>query len=159
LTAQEVDYSKAEDVSEQGVKLFKVMMRLEFALKDIGYGACGWRQAAEVNWDRYAKEKLGLAFWQKISAAPEVEVLIQAPPKRQIIDQDGHLDWEQSAAVSCIQDLVGAIRRVRNNLFHGGKSGDPDADRNTRLYAAALFVVDQILREDDALQTSFSGRY
>jgi hypothetical protein len=27
------------------------------------------------------------------------------------------------------------------------------------LSAAALFVIDQILREDDVLRTSFSGRY
>ncbi len=159
MTAQEVDYSKAENFSGQGVKLFKVMMRLEFALKDIGYGAPGRRQAAEVNWEKYTNEKLGVSFWEKIKAAPEVEILIKNPPKRQIIDQHGNLDWEQTGAVLSIQDLIGALRRVRNNLFHGGKSGDPDADRNTRLYAAALFVVDRILLEDDVLQTSFSGTY
>lgn len=159
LTALEIDYSKAKNVSDQGVKLFMVMMRLEFALKDIGFGVPGRRQAAEVNWDHYTNEKLGSPFWEKIKVAPEVEALIKTPPKRQIIDLDGNLGWEHTGAVSSIQDLIGAVRRVRNNLFHGGKSGDPDADRNTLLYAAALFVVDRILREDDVLQTSFSGTY
>ena len=51
------------------------------------------------------------------------------------------------------------LRRVWNNLVYGGKSGDPDADRNTRLYAAALFVVDQILREDVGRRASFNGLY
>ena len=159
MTAKKIDYSKSDDVSDQGVKLFKVMMRLEFALKDIGYCVPGRQQAAEVNWECYTNDKLGSPFWEMIKTAPEVQTLIETPPKKQIVDQGGSLVWQQPGAVSSIQDLIGATRRVRNNLFHGGKSGDPDADRNTRLYAAALFVVDQILRADDVLQTSFSGQY
>lgn len=159
MTITEVDYSKAEDVSDQGIRLFKVMMRLEFALKDIGYGVPDQRQVAGVNWNRYTKEKLGASFWVKVKKSNNLEVLIQTPPKRQIIDQNDSLDWEKPGEVTSMQELIGAMLRVRNNLFHGGKSGDPDADRNQRLFAAALFLIDQILREDDVLQTSFSGQY
>lgn len=159
MTSQDVDYSKAEEVSDEGIKLFKVLMRLEFALKDIGYGRPGRRQVAEVNWEKYINEKLGAPFWAKFKDTQELQVLIETPPKKQVIDETGRLIWEQHAKVTSIQDLISAMRRVRNNLFHGGKSGDPDADRNQRLFAAALFLVDQILREDDVLATSFSGKY
>ena len=58
-----------------------------------------------------------------------------------------------------IQELIAALNGVRNNLFHGGKSGDPDGDRNADLIRAALYLVDQILKENDVLHTSFSGTY
>lgn len=154
-----VDYSRSESVNADGIRLFKVMMRLEFALKDTGYAVSGRRQAAEVAWDDYAKKRLGKDFWEKVKHAKDAKVLIEMPPKKQIVNQDGTLGWEECAEVSSIQDLLGAVRRVRNNLFHGGKSGDPDADRNASLYLAALFVINQALEHDDVLQTSFTGAY
>jgi len=159
LNEQMIDYSKIDEVTEDGVRLFKVFMRLEFALKDAGYVVAGQRQTTEVQWDRYANEKLGSAFWNKIKEATSSAALIETPPKRQIVDQEGNLAWEEAAAVESVQELVGALRRVRNNLFHGGKSGDPDAERNARLYAASLYIIDQILREDDIVRTIFTGQY
>ncbi|WP_417809705.1 hypothetical protein [Thioclava sp.] len=159
MNDQNIDYSKIDEVSEDGVRLFKVMMRLEFALKDAGYVMAGQRQAAEVQWDRYAKEKLGSAFWSEIKKATSAAALIESPPKRQVVDKGGNLAWEDSGAVRSVQELVGALRRVRNNLFHGGKSGDIDAERNARLYAASFYVIEQILIEDDIVQTIFTGQY
>lgn len=159
LSDQEIDYSKIDEVTEDGVRLFKVLMRFEFALKDAGYVTSGYRHAVEVQWDRYANEKLGSAFWNKIQVASSAMVLIQTPPKRQVIDQDGNLAWEKTGTVTSIQELVGALRRVRNNLFHGGKSGDPDAERSAKLYAASLFIIDQILKNDEEVQASFAGIY
>ncbi len=159
MTAQGVNYSKTEEVLDDGIRLFKIMMRLEFALKDIGFCTPGRRQVAEVHWERYVNERLGLAFWEKIKDAADAEPLIETPPMKQIADNYGNLHWRKSGAVSSIQELIAAMRRVRNNLFHGGKSGDPDADRNAMLYLAALFVIDQILQEDEGLRTSFSGIY
>jgi hypothetical protein len=159
LNDQMIDYSKIDEVTEDGVRLTKILMRLEFALKDAGYVVAGQRQAAEVQWDRYANEKLGSAFWSKIKGATSAAALIETPPKRQVVDQGGNLAWEEAGAVESVQELVGALRRVRNNLFHGGKSGDPDAERNARLYAASLYIIDQILREDDIVRTIFTGQY
>lgn len=156
---KEVDYSKIDDVADKGIRLFKVMMRLEFALKDSGYASSGQRQAAEVNWDLYANKKLGATFFQRIKEDRDVEELIKAPPKKQTVDQGGNLHWEAANSVASVQELIGAVRRVRNNLFHGGKSGEPDADRNDRLYTASLHVIDRILKEDDEVRASFSGLY
>jgi hypothetical protein len=159
MTIHKVDYSKIEEASDGGILLFKVMMRLEFSLKHIGYCHLGSFPTAKVDWDRYVKERLGSTFWNKIQKDPEFQVLIQSPPKKQIVNQDGRLDWEPSAAVMSSQCLIGAVRRVRNNLFHGGKSGDPDVDRNATLYKEALLVIDKILCEDRDLGAIFSGRY
>ena len=129
MTVAEVDYSKIEDVSEEASRLFKVMMRLEFALKDVGFFVPGRRALAEVDWVRFANDRLGADFWQSIKLADEVQVLIKAPPKKQIVDEKGHLIWQG-----------------RGN-------------RNADLIRAALYLVDQVLKEDDVLHTSFSGAY
>ncbi|UOA14990.1 hypothetical protein [Sulfitobacter dubius] len=159
MAAPKVDYSKIDDVSEVADRLFKVMMRLEFALKDVGFFASGRRAVAEVDWVRFANDQLGADFWQSIKAAEEVQILIHAPPKRQIVDKNGNLFWQSRDKVGSVQELVAALNGVRNNLFHGGKSGDPDGDRNADLIRAALYLVDQILKEDDVLHTSFSETY
>ena len=159
MTNKQVDYSKIDEISTNGLRLTKIMMRLEFALKDAGYCAPGNCGAAEVEWDRYAKEKLGVAFWTRIKGCSQIKVLIDSPPKKQVIDAAKTLKWAGVGAVMSIQELVGAVRRVRNNLFHGGKSGDPDSDRNAELFEATLFVIDQILQEDSELQVIFSGNY
>lgn len=135
------------------------MMRLEFALKEIGYCKNAGNQNAEVDWDRFANERLGASFFDAMKAEGNVNVLLETPPKRQIVDDQGYLCWKQVGAVSNIQELVGSIRRVRNNLFHGGKSGDPDKDRNIALVGDALFVIDAILRHDHDLRMMFEGSY
>ena len=162
MTAPEADYSKIDDVSEEASRLFKVMMRLEFALKDVGFFVPGRRAVAEVDWVRFANDRLGADFWQRIKLADEVQVLIHAPPKKQIVkivDKKCHLIWQDRGEVVSVQELIAALNGVRNNLFHGGKSGDPDGNRNADLIRAALYLVDQVLKEDDVLHTSFSGAY
>lgn len=154
-----MDYSKVDEITEDGLRLFKVMMRLEFALKELGYCKQGKGQAVEVAWDKYANEKLGKQFFENIGASKNGKVLIDEPPKKQAIDQNGDLIWEKAGAVISVQELIGSFRRVRNNLFHGGKSGDPDRDRNDQLISGAIFVADQILKENDVLQTIFEGNY
>lgn len=159
MTTTEVDYSKINDVSDDASRLFKVMMRLEFALKDVGFFVPGRRSVAEVDWVRFANEKLGPDFWQKIKMEDEIQVLIETPPKKQVVDEMGNLSWQDRGEVESVQELIAALNGVRNNLFHGGKSGDPDGDRNTDLFRAALYLVDRILKDDDVLHTSFSGMY
>lgn len=159
MEEQQINYSKIDEVAVDGIALFKCMMRLEFAVKEAGYVRRGKNDAAEVDWDRYANEVLGLGFWQQVLKVEDVEPLIQTPPKKQIVDGSGNLGWMDAAEASSVQDLIGAVRRVRSNLFHGGKSGDPDAERNDELYSASLSVIDLILKKDDIVKTIFTGEY
>ncbi|SEI03712.1 hypothetical protein [Paracoccus alkenifer] len=159
MTEQQINYSKIDEVSEAGICLFKCMMRLEFAVKEAGYVRRGSRNAAEIDWDEYARNRLGPGFWRQVQGAEEIKPLIQTPPKKQIVDDNGSLDWRNAGEVTCVQELIGAVRRVRNNLFHGGKSGDPDAERNDELFAASLCVIELILKKDDRVRTIFTGEY
>ena len=159
LVGVEVNYAKTEEHPVGAYRLFKVMMRLEFGLKETGYCRLARKQSAEIDWDRFANERLGESFFDAIKVEGNVNVLLQTPPKRQIADGQGYLSWEQVGPVSNIQELIGSIRRVRNNLFHGGKSGDPDKGRNDALVDNALSVIDAILRHDHDLRMIFEGSY
>lgn len=155
----EVNYAKTEEHPARAVELFKVMMRHEFAIKEIGYCRAAGNQYASVDWDRFANECLGAAFFDAITGAGKADTLIETPPKRQIADRSGHLSWELTGPVSNIQELIGSLRRVRNNLFHGGKSCDPDRDRNDALVRNALAVIHDILLHDQDLRMMFEGKY
>lgn len=155
----EVSYAKTEEHPARAVELFKVMMRLEFAIKEIGYCRPTGNQYALVDWDRFANECLGAAFFDAIKAAGKADTLIEAPPNRQTADGSGHLSWELTGPVSNTQELIGSLRRVRNNLFHGEKSGDPDRDRNDALVRNALTVIHDILMHDQDLRMMFEGKY
>lgn len=159
LAGVEVNYSKTDEHPPGADLLFKVMMRLEFGLKEIGYYQTARNQNAEVDWDKFANERLGAPFFDAMKAAGNVNVLLQTPPKRQIVDGQGYLNWEQVGAISNVQELIGSLRRVRNNLFHGGKSGDPDRDRNDELVGNALSLIDAILQHDYDLRMMFEGNY
>ena len=86
--------------------------------------------------------------------------MIGDPPKRQILDDRGKLEFSEAVAVTNVQELFGAVRRVRNNLFHGGKSGDPDQSRNNVLILESIYVLGEILKfVAPEFKMRFEGRY
>lgn len=66
----------------------------------------------------------------KTPPTPEVhqaiEYILKEPPKKQFI-VNGSIEWRDIApqSNSNAEILFQYIRRVRNNLFHGGKFNDP----------------------------------
>jgi hypothetical protein len=72
------------------------------------------------------------------------------PPKKQIL-KAGKLDWESPNEVKGdIQSVISAVKRVRNNLFHGGKFPSPtgpvaDPSREKELIRHSITVLKYIL--------------
>lgn len=127
--------------SSPAIEFIATFMRFEFALKHGGFlkGERGHR--AEPGWDDLAG-KLGTGFFADMQAAPQAHIFFSAPPKRLVVAEDrtpkvepGPVDPPKNA-----QDLLKAVRQVRNNLFHGAK---PDlGTRDMELIEASLFVLD-----------------
>jgi hypothetical protein len=134
------------------------MMRLEYALKAKGY-VRKRGNALEIEWDRFVSEKLGRQFFNYIQSAGMAPTLIERPPSSQELSPIGELKFGDANSVNCAQELFGAIRRLRNNLFHGGKSGDADHDRNDALIDEAISVVFAALAQCDDLSSEFEGKY
>lgn len=136
---------------------FKVMTRLEFSIKDYGYvkPRGPHNRSAEIDWDRFIDEKLNDELLIAVEKSPEAKILVSSPPKQQVLDLGGNLAWADPQPVTSTKELIIAVRRVRNNLFHGGKKLDPDALRNYDLICAALKVIDLILEKDDIIRAIF----
>jgi hypothetical protein len=104
-------------------KLFRKFAQFEYALKAAGYLRCGRDNAAEPDWTEFAKS-IPAVFDapDEPGLAEAVRFILAEPPKKQVV-VNGRLEWSVAAPEGKKQsDLVLIyVRRVRNNLFHGGK--------------------------------------
>lgn len=122
----------------EAVHFFSVFSRVEFALKRGGFCKRGPGDKAEANWDIFANA-LGQAFFDAMQAAPEVHVLFVEPPRVLKVDAQGGVYFEDQAAATNAAGLFVAVRRVRNNLFHGEKANFTQRDQ--MLVRAGLHVL------------------
>ncbi len=138
-------------------EFFFVFSRFEYALKRAGY-VKPKRRNAEPDWDAF-----GDSIEQRYSRednpelAKAVDYLLHKPPKRQIVGDDGSLTWEDLARenVTEVRWLLLLVRRVRNNLFHGGKypyTPLPEPARDTQLLESSLIVLGTCLGWDEEVR-------
>jgi hypothetical protein len=80
--------------------------------------------------------------------------LRDTPPKKQIVSTSGRLDWRDVNQTEPLPlRLTLYIRRVRNNLFHGGKARNAgeSIERNKKLLEHALIVLYEFSKCDQSL--------
>src|SRR5688572_21872609 len=109
---------------ERALDFLGVFARFEYALKAGGY-AEKKHGAVAADWDRFDKEHAD-AFDQSATQAlaEAASYLLASPPKKQILNNDGKLEFAAAdPGGSDLHRLLVYVRRVRNNLFHGGKFG------------------------------------
>ncbi|MEX1180418.1 MAG: hypothetical protein WEB63_06345 [Cucumibacter sp.] len=133
---------------------FATFSRFEFALKRGGFAAGEIGKAASANWDKFAEKLDEGGFLKKIEAAPQAAIFFTRPPKRLTVIVGGEVDFEEMAVAVNAQQLLEAVRRVRNNLFHGEKTYIDDRDKD--LMTAGLFVLDSAF--EAAMQTTDCDR-
>ncbi len=118
--------------------------RAEYALKGVK-GFCDGDEGkrAKPNWDAFAS-----AIAEHLAGHPRVdketrELLLNQPPKVELV-RDGVAKFEDKPLCERPdgQRLIEAMKRVRNNLFHGGKENPEQyPGRDERLVEAALTVL------------------
>jgi hypothetical protein len=152
--------SKADELDELAFSFFKLFAQYEYALKAMGYGSAGPRGQAEPDWDRFANEVGALVMEgeaQGLAAAREY--ILQHPPKRQVW-KAGIVEWEPVPNNErSPQILFAHIRRVRNNLYHGGKFNGRwiDPDRSAALLTNALVVLGALTKLSQPLGEAVKG--
>ncbi|TBF35226.1 hypothetical protein ELG88_08360 [Rhizobium leguminosarum] len=149
-----------DDLMDLGFDFLFFYARFEFALKENKYLKKSKPGApAEAGWTAFT------AKWQadyKLTAA--AAALIEAAPKREVIGDDGSPHFkaiEFPAATSDLEKVVVYCRTVRNNLFHGGKSGAGgwgDPVRTKMLLATVNEVLGELAQSGD-IEPSYTGRY
>ncbi len=141
---------------------FLAFSRFEFALKRSGF-ACGSADGVEPAWDRFAS-KHRHAFDPKSDARLKdaCDYFISHPPQKQILDGNT-LSWVESHPLGnnpLLCWLVSVLRRVRNNLFHGGKFPHPicfitDPIRDLQLIGHSLAILRACIALDPNVQQHF----
>ncbi|WP_182074029.1 MULTISPECIES: hypothetical protein [unclassified Serratia (in: enterobacteria)] len=78
--------------------------------------------------------------------------IINLHPKRQKISAIGKIEWKDVGVEHCRNELektITMIKTVRNNLFHGGKSGDREVDdvkRNKDLLKSCVSALAELAK-------------
>ena len=144
------------DLDQLAVKLFQKFARIEYALKAAGfhYG----EGKAKPNWDKIASSVSGILENDPAIAAA-IEYMSEKPPKKQVI-RNQLLEWEDPTPnASKTHEILQCVRRVRNNLFHGGKFNNHwfAPERSKELLLHSLSILDACLRASPNLKEAFEN--
>ena len=132
---------------------------MEYALKQKGFLINGMAGAnAQASWHEFAKSPGG-EFFRDTQKDSDVAAFCAKPPKKQVVDENGSPCWKDVAPVSDNASLFTALRRLRNNLFHGGKSDNPGDERNIFLFRAGIEIIRASLDCSPDLKQVFEDGY
>jgi hypothetical protein len=120
----------------------------ECALKREGFVKAGSRDAAEPDWEHFARAITGRFAKVSVPGFSDArEQLRQLAPRRQVV-RDGRLGWEPITEKDQESDesfTLRLMKTARNNLCHGGKYPDGPIEeiaRNRSILRAALTILD-----------------
>ncbi|MBN3849292.1 hypothetical protein G3N58_21050 [Paraburkholderia sp. Ac-20342] len=118
-------------LTQKAFQFFFWFARFEAALKESGFlkneteGA-----AAEPSWQHFVDSHAG-----RYALTESGKKLIGLSPERQVVGNGKELSWRPVGINDCRTDLCKVVRMlktVRNNVFHGGKSGGAGWDQPSR---------------------------
>ncbi len=127
------------------LEFFLVFARAEFALKNSGYAKASKYDDASPDWDSFAKAIEKLFKKERTNELKSaVEYILLNPPMKQVL-KNNSLMWDSTSPNGTETEVLFLlVRRIRNNLFHGGKYNVmpfEDTDRTTRLLTGALLII------------------
>lgn len=139
------------------LKFFLTFSRFEFALKNAGfYKKCESTQYdAKPDWETFASsvkeqfQKQNDKQNDNDSFKVACYNICDKPPRKQIIINET-LEWQNNSTQkpnSDINQILIYVRRVRNNLFHGGKCEiASDKKRDKELLQDSLIILNGCLK-------------
>ena len=146
---------------------FLTFARCEFALKTGGFAKDGHKRVfgkeAQADWEAFA-HALSSDFRSSIGPVAETacERLINTPPWELVL-LNGELMWQQQAPPAkgnLAPDGLTAVRRLRNNLFHGNEAsavhGFTTSNMEQRLRDAVV-VLQASVRLLPAVQAAYDS--
>lgn len=154
------------NINKNLVTGFMIMFsRFEYALKKTKYCKKDYNGNAEPDWSNFARDHNSLFETEKNPKLKvAVQYLLENPPKRQVVNNDGKLYWSKRNLNSeaLLEKLVCSVKGVRNNLFHGGKfeSGSVDEPaRNTLLLENCITVLSEFLSLNHTIKNAFFSEW
>lgn len=111
------------------------------------------------NWDKFASS-IGDALEKDPNISAAIKYMREKPPKKQVIRND-LLEWQEVPPNgSHTHEILVCVRRVRNNLFHGGKFNGHwfTPERSKELLRHSLDILEVCLRASPELREAFDNR-
>lgn len=137
---------------------FASFARFEYAMKATQYGRADRFGNAVADWNAL-KSELGKVIEPTLtgSAREAIDYLLAEPPQVQkFIDGQATFQAVPLSGDNLGAKAISAAKRVRNNLFHGGKhTPHSSPDRDTKLIEAALAVLEACICVDPSLRIEF----
>ncbi len=139
---------------------FIVFSRFEFALKRAGYLKVdkSGRPIADANWTSFAKT-VHNEFNKSVSKEFQeaCDYYTSYPPKKQDV-REGTITWKPNiqGGKTEFEWILGSVKTVRNNLFHGGKF-PYDQVRDTALLYYGLVILYECLNYDEQVKQEFNS--
>jgi hypothetical protein len=162
-----IDFGQLKTNRDLLLEFFLVFARFEFALKNSGYARPRHRNgetapSAEPDWERFASSIHNLFTRTRTDDLVQAcEYMLINPPLRQVL-LNGKLGWDTSGPDQSLTEterLLALVRRVRNNLFHGGKFSNEvfeSTERHERLLRSSLLILEECLRISPNVQVVFN---
>lgn len=130
-------------VGQEAFDFFAVFSRFEYAMK---FGALRQDNRPEASWHKLA-EALAAPFYEAMKAAPGAKIYFENPPG-QLELKEGVVRFFPVDPPKDGWELFKALKRARDNLFHGDKRHDNQRDR--ALMIAGLFILNRAFEAAEA---------
>jgi hypothetical protein len=143
------------------LEFFLTFARFEFALKAAGFVA-GDLKGARPDWVAFGQSLDLDTARLDTNCTAAVEYFSVHPPWRQVVTANG-LAWDSTvgfAAVERMEQVLELVRRVRNNLFHGGKFSDEvhsGPGRNELLLRHSLAILHRCLELSSSVAAAYDS--
>ena len=126
-----------------------IFSRMEFALKASIKYADGNEKGISADWDAFAKDYASFIEKDDCELEKAIDYLFANAPKKQVL-KDGELKFILTNNTErTTNQLLILVRRVRNNLFHGGKYHPNDEGRDELLIVHTLKILEKCVQLDD----------
>jgi hypothetical protein len=143
MPQQRTQSASEEALNCLAIELFRMFSRFEYALKATGFH--NGDGDAKPNWRDFALSiETQLQNPHSTELQEAIEYLLRHAPKKQMI-KNGIFEWSDAKPdTNSRADLIlQYIRRIRNNLFHGGKFNQHwfDPERDKELLRHSLIIL------------------
>lgn len=143
--------------SADAIKFTFAFARMEYALKRAGFARVSKDGHVLADWDSLAAKTADLESGAAGSLERAIAYLYEQPPMVER-SRGGNIKFE---SVEVLQHsnhtLYLMVRRVRNNLFHGGKL--PYRDRDECLVRCGNVILSAILDQKSAIASHFASHF
>ena len=139
-------------------EFFREFARCECCMKVVGFRMTS--RKAQPDWDKFAKALDPVLDRAKPKVAPAIKYFFEHPPKQQIVE-NGKLTWDKDEPDGgrSTKRLLELLRRVRNNLFHGGKFTDCylEPERDIQLLEHGLVLLQVCIASEPSVRDAYSS--